>query len=91
MFAASLTDFFYRFPVDETMAPLDPASKAQIMSKLKAFCKHSVVLVIYHTDVGRGPSLSDPTSKEDACVHSNSFFDFNLHVFEKHLVTRPVC
>jgi hypothetical protein len=91
VFAMHLSPIFYRFPVDETMAPLDPASKAQIMSKLKAFCDRSVVLVIYHTDVGRGPSLSDPSSEEDACVHSNSFFDFNLHVLEKHLVTRPLC
>ena len=71
------------------MAPLDPASKSQVMSKLKAFCGDSVVLVIYHTDVGRGPA-SD-TDSEDECVPSNSFFDHNLHVENKHLTTRPVC
>lgn len=75
--------------VDETMAPLDPASKSQVMSKLKAFCSESVVLVIYHTDVGR---TSDATSQDDdECVPSNSFFDYNLHVENKHLTTRPVC
>jgi hypothetical protein len=73
------------------MAPLDPASKGQVMSKLKAFCTDSVVLIIYHTDAGRGPSLLDPTSDEDACVPSNSFFDYNLHVVDEHLITRPVC
>jgi len=76
--------------VDETMAPLDPASKSQVMSKLKAFCQDSVVLVIYHTDVGRGPA-SDTTFEDDECVPSNSFFDHNLHVENKHITTRPVC
>jgi len=79
--------------VDETMAPLDPASKSQVMSKLKSFCHESVVLVIYHTDVGRGPA-SDAASDDDdddECVPSNSFFDHNLHVENKRLTTRPVC
>lgn len=31
--------------LDETMAPLDPASKSQVMSRLKDFCSRSVVLV----------------------------------------------
>ncbi|KAL7546346.1 hypothetical protein ACHAWF_009681 [Thalassiosira exigua] len=75
--------------VDETMAPLDPASKSRVMSKLKAFCQESVVLVIYHTDVGRGPSSDGAPDNE--CVPSNSFFDHNLHVEKKHLTTRPVC
>lgn len=72
--------------VDETMAPLDPASKSQVMAKLKAFCKESIVLVIYHTDVGASESEDD-----EECVPSNSFFDYNLHVENKHLTTRPVC
>lgn len=73
--------------VDETMAPLDPASKSQVMSKLKSFCGDSVVLVIYHTDVGSGAT----SDGEEECVPSNSFFDHNLHVENKHLTTRPVC
>lgn len=81
--------------VDETMAPLDPASKSQVMSKLKSFCHNSVVLVIYHTDVGRS-TISATTSEdmgadEEECVPSNSFFDHNLHVVDKHLTTRSVC
>ena len=80
--------------VDETMAPLDPTSKSQVMSKLKAFCDKSVVLVIYHTDVGR-VEASDEDSLEtigvEECVPSNNFFDHNLHVVDKHLTTRPVC
>jgi len=31
--------------IDETMAPLDPASKSQVMARLKDFCSDSVVLV----------------------------------------------
>eukprot|EP00578_Thalassiosira_sp_NH16_P005831 CAMPEP_0181130814 /NCGR_PEP_ID=MMETSP1071-20121207/30070_1 /TAXON_ID=35127 /ORGANISM="Thalassiosira sp., Strain NH16" /LENGTH=724 /DNA_ID=CAMNT_0023216921 /DNA_START=356 /DNA_END=2530 /DNA_ORIENTATION=+ len=77
--------------VDETMAPLDPASKSQVMSKLKAFCKDSVVLVIYHTDVGRGPASGNHSEEEEECVPGNSFFDHNLHVENKQLNTRPVC
>lgn len=30
---------------DETMAPLDPTSKSQVMSRLKQFCSNSIVLV----------------------------------------------
>ncbi|KAL9179061.1 hypothetical protein ACHAXT_000103 [Thalassiosira profunda] len=76
--------------IDETMAPLDPASKSQVMSKLKAFCQQSIVLVIYHTDVGAGVDADAP-AKEAECVPSNSFFDRNLHVEKKYLITRPVC
>ncbi len=85
--------------VDETMAPLDPASKLQVMAKLKSFCNSSVVLIIYHTDVGRSTTLSfssgtQEESEEDdgeECVPSNSFFDHNLHVVDKHLITRSMC
>lgn len=85
--------FFSFAAVDETMAPLDPRSKSQVMSKLKAFCKDSIVLVIYHTDVS-SLSSSDGgavTNDDITCIPSNSFFDYNLHVVEKQLVTRPVC
>jgi len=37
--------------IDETFAPLDPDSKNLVMQKLKTFCRHSIVLVIYHADV----------------------------------------
>lgn len=80
--------------VDETMAPLDPTSKSQVMSKLKEFCDKSVVLVIYHTDVGRVEATDDDTpeaASAEECVPSNNFFDHNLHVVDKHLTTRPVC
>jgi len=81
------------FAVDETMAPLDPQSKSQVMSKLKAFCIDSIVLVIYHTDVSSSPSSDGgPVTNDDTtCIPSNSFFDYNLHVVDKQLVTRPVC
>jgi hypothetical protein len=85
---------FSFFAVDETMAPLDPRSKSQVMSKLKAFCKDSIVLVIYHTDVSSLSSSDGGTVVHDdttSCIPSNSFFDYNLHVIDKQLVTRPVC
>lgn len=84
------------------MAPLDPASKNRVMSKLKSFCQNSVVLIIYHTDVGRSTTTSEISSNqrtifaevdtnEEECVPANNFFDHNLHVVDKHLTTRPVC
>ena len=72
--------------VDETMAPLDPASKSHVMAKLKEFCHESVVLVIYHTDVGQQAEEDDTE-----CVPSTNFFDHNLHVENNRLITRPVC
>lgn len=36
--------------LDEAFAPLDPASKALVMRRLRSFCAHSLVLVIYHGD-----------------------------------------
>jgi len=80
--------------IDETMAPLDPASKSLVMGKLKAFCSESIVLVIYHTDVGRsvsggGEDGEDPMEIE--CVPSNDFFHHNLHVENRLLTRRLVC
>lgn len=75
--------------VDETMAPLDPRSKALVMGKLKAFCKGSVIIVIYHTDVGRETEGESGNAVE--CVPSNDFFDANIHVENKTIRIRPVC
>ena len=75
--------------VDETMAPLDPRSKALVMAKLKAFCRGSVVIVIYHTDVGR--EVEGESGNVVECVPSNDFFDANIHVEHKLIVIRPVC
>mmetsp|Transcript_2346 Transcript_2346/g.5317 ORF Transcript_2346/g.5317 Transcript_2346/m.5317 type:complete len:851 (+) Transcript_2346:165-2717(+) len=75
--------------IDETMAPLDPKSKALVMAKIKAFCAGSVVIVIYHTDVGRETDGEGGEAVE--CVPSNDFFDGNLHVENKILHLRPVC
>jgi len=78
--------------IDETMAPLDPASKSLVMGKLKSFCRDSVVLVIYHTDVGRSVSGGDGKEQvEIECVPSNNFFHHNLHVESRMLTRRPVC
>lgn len=75
--------------VDETMAPLDPRSKALVMGKLKAFCAGSVVIVIYHTDVGR--EIEGDEGNVVECVPSNDFFDANIHVENKLIRVRPVC
>ena len=77
--------------IDETMAPLDPASKSLVMGKLKAFCRDSVVLVIYHTDVGRSVSGGDGEEQVEIECVSNNFFHHNLHVENRMLMRRPVC
>lgn len=76
--------------VDETMAPLDPDSKSLVMAKLKQFCSESIVIVIYHTDVGRG---SDAGSEEGilTCVPSNNFFDDNIHLEKGFVHVRKTC
>mmetsp|Transcript_14631 Transcript_14631/g.40654 ORF Transcript_14631/g.40654 Transcript_14631/m.40654 type:complete len:891 (+) Transcript_14631:119-2791(+) len=75
--------------VDETMAPLDPRSKALVMSQIKSFCAGSVVIVIYHTDVGRDRENGGGEVVE--CVPSNDFFDGNIHVEDKTMILRSVC
>jgi ABC-type Mn2+/Zn2+ transport system ATPase subunit len=74
--------------VDETMAPLDPASKAVVMAKLKDFCSESIVIVIYHTDVGREV---DVDGKSVDCVPSNDFFDSNIHLESGKIQIRATC
>jgi ABC-type phosphate/phosphonate transport system ATPase subunit len=74
--------------IDETMAPLDPRSKALVMAQIKSFCAGSVVIVIYHTDVGRG---KEEGGEIVGCVPSNDFFDANIHVEDKMMNLRPVC
>lgn len=74
--------------VDETMAPLDPASKSRVMLKLKTFCKESVVIVIYHTDVGQERKLE---GKAVECVPSNDFFDKNIHLEGGIVRIRETC
>ncbi|VEU43018.1 unnamed protein product [Pseudo-nitzschia multistriata] len=75
--------------IDETMAPLDPRSKALVMEQIKSFCIGSVVIVIYHTDVGREQEKDGGDLVE--CVPSNNFFDGNIHVQNKTMILRPVC
>ena len=66
--------------IDETFAPLDPASKEVVMAKLKLFCKESIIIVIYHTDIGQGN-----------CVHSNDFFDLNVHLEKGVVQVKDTC
>jgi energy-coupling factor transporter ATP-binding protein EcfA2 len=75
--------------IDETMAPLDPRSKSLVMQQIKSFCAGSVVLVIYHTDVGR--EQDDDGRGIVECVPSQDFFDGNLHVEKQTVHMRPVC
>ena len=74
--------------VDETMAPLDPASKELVMSKLKTFCASSIIIVIYHTDVGQGKEIE---GKLVDCVRSNEFFDKNIHLEKGIVHIRDTC
>jgi energy-coupling factor transporter ATP-binding protein EcfA2 len=74
--------------VDETMAPLDPASKELVMSKLKSFCSESIIIVIYHTDVGQGKEIE---GKLVDCVRSNEFFDKNIHLEKGIVHLRDTC
>jgi len=74
--------------IDETMAPLDPRSKALVMAQIKLFCAGSVVVVIYHTDVGREKEEGDEIVE---CVPSNDFFDGNIHVEDKMMHLRQMC
>ena len=74
--------------IDETMAPLDPSSKAHVMSKLKDFCKDSVILVIYHTDVGREVGEAGNAVE---CVPSNNFFDYNIHLDKGLIQIKSTC
>jgi ABC-type lipoprotein export system ATPase subunit len=74
--------------IDETMAPLDPASKELVMAKLKLFCKESIVIVIYHTDVGQGREVEGTWVD---CVPSSEFFDNNIHLDKGIVHIRPCC
>ena len=74
--------------VDETMAPLDPVSKALVMNKLKTFCNESVVIVIYHTDVGVDKQVE---GKAVECIPSNDFFDKNIHIDRGVVLMRDTC
>ena len=75
--------------IDETMAPLDPASKEVVMAKLKLFCHSSIIIVIYHTDVGLGKEVEG--GKTIDCVPSNGFFDKNIHLDKGLIHIREVC
>ena len=75
--------------IDETMAPLDPRSKSLVMGQIKSFCAGSVVLVIYHTDVGR--EQDDGSKGTVECVPSQDFFDGNLHVENQTMQLRRLC
>jgi len=72
--------------IDETLAPLDPESKSLVMQKLKAFCKRSILLIIYHADVKFAEG-----GIESKCVPSSNFFDNNLHLENASFDLRPPC
>jgi ABC-type dipeptide/oligopeptide/nickel transport system ATPase subunit len=74
--------------VDETMAPLDPTSKSLVMAKLKNFCSNSVIIVIYHTDVGQEKEVEGKTVE---CIPSVDFFDKNIHLDQGVVHIRETC
>ena len=45
--------------IDEAFAPLDPASSHYLKVRLKAFCRYSVVLVVYHGSESLDDSFFD--------------------------------
>jgi len=75
--------------VDETMAPLDPASKQTVMAKLKSFCMNSIIIVIYHADATQDASAEGAEAIE--CVPSSGFFDHNIHLDQGNLHIKPTC
>lgn len=75
--------------VDETLAPLDPSSKSLVMAKLKQFCRGSIVIVIYHADIGHGQAGEEGETIE--CVPSSNFFNHNVHLENQLIKLRPVC
>ena len=78
--------------VDETMAPLDPTSKSLVMQELKKFCRESVLIVIYHSDIHLEQD-DGPNGQAHAkdCIPSTNFFDYNVHVEHGILHLRDVC
>lgn len=71
--------------LDELFAPLDSASKALVMRRLKAFCAASVVVVVYHADE-EGTSTDD-----EVCQVGGSFFDAVLEVQKGVLLPPRKC
>jgi ABC-type uncharacterized transport system ATPase component len=70
--------------IDETLAPLDPRSKQLVMTKIKLFCSSSIIIVIYHADVGTD-------GDKEACIASSNFFDRNIHLESGDVHIRDVC
>lgn len=70
--------------IDETLAPLDPRSKQLVMTKIKLFCSNSIIIVIYHADVGADDG-------KEACIASSNFFDRNIHLENGDVHIRDVC
>jgi ABC-type polar amino acid transport system ATPase subunit len=70
--------------IDETLAPLDPRSKQLVMTKIKLFCSSSIIIVIYHADVGTD-------NDKEACIASSNFFDRNIHLESGDVHIRDVC
>ena len=87
--------------IDEAFAPLDPTSKRLVQGKIKASCRDSVILVIYHADaaggsgddgVGNGGDVGAGADKRECIDSQAAFFDKELH-FDKggEVVLRRPC
>ncbi|KAL1528771.1 hypothetical protein AB1Y20_010099 [Prymnesium parvum] len=80
--------------LDEVFAPLDPASKAAAMRKLKAFCTDSVVLVVYHPDSAEHREAAEQAGASvDALCEAgvDAFFDGVLEVRRGALLPLQSC
>lgn len=58
--------------LDETFAPLDPASKRLVQAQIRATCRNSIVLVIYHRDSEDGGESSSGKRAEGLQVNMTS-------------------
>jgi hypothetical protein len=57
--------------LDETFAPLDPASKRLVQAQIRAACRNSIVLVIYHRDSEYGGESSGGKRAEELRVNTS--------------------
>ena len=66
--------------IDEALGPLDAGAKGNIQAKLKAFCRHSLLLVIHHAEAGAITRCVAP-----------GFYDGEIRLESGLLTEHPVC
>ena len=66
--------------IDEALGPLDAGAKGNIQARLKAFCRHSLLLVIHHAEAGAVTRCVAP-----------GFYDGEIRLESGLLTEHPVC